>query len=295
MPPPSKTELIPPPIFVLAALGLLVAWLFLQVVISTIFMAGYAISIGQLDALMESPEAAQAMLGEMPVGFLVFMLLTQTVIIWAIILTVSWFSLRAAVPETDDQTRVLGLRRPRGPLRFWFMAPVVGALTYGLAVGVQYLIPGEELNELFQQMIESPLGFAGLLVLAVGLAPICEELFFRGLLYPALRSPSMALYDSLGASGSTGAIISAVVVNSLLFSGVHIATYGFEIGFLLPLFVMSLVMATLREITQSVWPCVLAHLTFNLLSMVLVGADQWIRTHTDWLSLLHNVTELGIL
>lgn len=96
----------------------------------------------------------------------------------------------------------------------------------------------------------SPRDFGVLILLVAIIAPIAEELFFRGMLYPVLRqrwSP-------------TGAI----VINGFLFAFIHF------IPILIPgLFFVGMVLAWVRERSGSLIPCMLLHAMQN--GLVLVG------------------------
>lgn len=83
-----------------------------------------------------------------------------------------------------------------------------------------------------------------LLLLIAVIAPIAEELFFRGMLYPVLRQRGSASW--------------AIGINALLFAVVHF------IPLLLPaLFFLGLILAWVRERTQSIVPGILLHAMQN--------------------------------
>lgn len=94
-----------------------------------------------------------------------------------------------------------------------------------------------------------------LLLLIAVIAPIAEELFFRGMLYPVLRrrwSPRWA-----------------IVANAMLFALVHF------IPLLLPaLFFIGLILAWVRERTQSIIPGILLHAMQNGLVVVAIYAGS---------------------
>lgn len=89
-----------------------------------------------------------------------------------------------------------------------------------------------------------------LLILVAVIAPIAEELFFRGMLYPVLRrrwSPQVA-----------------IVANGFLFALIHF------IPILIPgLFFVGIVLAWVRERSNSLIPCMLIHALQN--AVVLFG------------------------
>lgn len=90
---------------------------------------------------------------------------------------------------------------------------------------------------------QSPLILTLLLMAVVVLAPVSEELFFRGYLYAALKS-------KIGGH--------AVWVSSLLFTIVH-----FYIIHAVPVFLLALALAWLYERRGVIWENVLAHAALN--------------------------------
>jgi hypothetical protein len=89
------------------------------------------------------------------------------------------------------------------------------------------------------------------LVVVIGglVVPVGEEMLFRGVAYGGLRR--------------YGAVLAAIV-SALVFGLAHGLNVVFAAAVLL-----GLVNATLYERTRSIWPCVAAHATFNLLSFTL--------------------------
>jgi hypothetical protein len=86
-------------------------------------------------------------------------------------------------------------------------------------------------------------------VLAVLIAPVAEEMLFRGILYPTIKQ--------------NGFPRAAWWVTSLLFAGAHFNWLSF-----LPLTVFSMVLIYLYEKTGSLWACMAAHSVFNLANFV---------------------------
>lgn len=83
----------------------------------------------------------------------------------------------------------------------------------------------------------------------VVVAPLAEELFFRGALYGQLRR--------LQGSMACGAIV------ALCFVVGHPATNSW-----LPLALVAAMLSYVRETTRSVWPCFVLHATFNAITVV---------------------------
>lgn len=97
-------------------------------------------------------------------------------------------------------------------------------------------------------------GFWGfILALLVGafIAPLIEEMFFRGFFYPALRR-------KLGVSW-------AILVSSVVFGLFHLNIWLF-----VPTFLIGLVLAYLYERENSLGPPIALHVANNLISVVLI-------------------------
>lgn len=88
------------------------------------------------------------------------------------------------------------------------------------------------------------------LALVLVAAPLAEEMLFRGLLYPLLRRRA--------------GILASVLITAAVFALMHGNLVQF--ASVLPLAVL---LALVYERTRTVWPCVLMHLAFNLVAMVL--------------------------
>ncbi len=87
-------------------------------------------------------------------------------------------------------------------------------------------------------------------VVAVGLGPLAEEVFFRGFLYSGFK-------DRLGMWRSA-------VLSSFLFALMHV-----DPGVLIPFFFTGMLLALLYERTGSVWSCVVVHATQNALAFAI--------------------------
>jgi membrane protease YdiL (CAAX protease family) len=81
-------------------------------------------------------------------------------------------------------------------------------------------------------------------ITAVIVAPLCEEVVFRGYIYPTLKK--------------FNGIWIAALVSALIFSAAH----G-SLAALLPLFIFGVVLVFLYERTGSIWAPIGAHFLFN--------------------------------
>ncbi len=97
----------------------------------------------------------------------------------------------------------------------------------------------------------------------VTLAPLLEELFFRGMLYPLLRR---AWGVALG-----------VLVTACAFAAIHGAQLGYAWGPLLSIFVVGVVLTLVRERTNSVAASFFMHCGYNatLFALLWFGSDHF--------------------
>ena len=100
------------------------------------------------------------------------------------------------------------------------------------------------------------LGAFGILV-----APLMEELLFRGFLYPALAR-------------WTGTVVS-VIITASAFTLLHGAQLGYSWAPLLLIFMVGLTLTITRVRTNSVATCVIVHMTYNFVLLL----QTYIATH----------------
>jgi len=98
-------------------------------------------------------------------------------------------------------------------------------------------------------LTETGLGLGIVFVLAVVIAPVAEETFFRGFV--------------LAGIGRRFGNAWGVVLSALLFSVAHM-----QLGALLPIFILGLLLGWLYLRTRSIWPCILTHFVYNSIAML---------------------------
>ena len=163
-------------------------------------------------------------------------------------------AVRIAVPLVVSVLAGLLARRdvllPRGSLAhrvgmgllfLWAAFPLI----YGTYVVCRLFGPEQAPVEEIRARAE---GWQGLVLVAVLVAPVAEEICFRGLLYPALRQRFRAL--------------PAILLTSIAFALVHLPPTTW-----LPLTILAVVLGWLVETTGSVVPCIAAHMAFNGLTV----------------------------
>lgn len=125
-------------------------------------------------------------------------------------------------------------------------AALVSVIVYGaILVGLGFDQPEQtELQSLFDSNAALPLvGFA-----LVIMAPLSEEIFFRGFIFPGLIRP-------LGLAG-------AMVVSGIIFGAFHI-TGSETVALLLPFGAIGALFCWLYYRTGSLWPSIITHFLFN--------------------------------
>jgi membrane protease YdiL (CAAX protease family) len=148
---------------------------------------------------------------------------------------------------------ILGLR----PAKAWFAVKwaAAAAITYfvvsALWIGLLHL--ENETDDITKTLKDDPTAatVAGIALFAVVIAPIVEELFFRGFVFPALREKLNVGWAAIG----TG----------LLFGAVH--AFGSPIGFLVPLAVLGTLLCLLYWKTGSIYPCIALHAVNNCIAL----------------------------
>ncbi|MFW5682568.1 MAG: CPBP family intramembrane glutamic endopeptidase [Phycisphaeraceae bacterium] len=177
-----------------------------------------------------------------------------------------WFVLRVWRGEAGFRRSGLLPRRPVRDLRWAGIAllaavPLVMATTI-IVTGLALLV-GEPTPMIGHQMLEqmrseeSMLPLVTLLVSAVVVAPVLEEVVFRGLV-------QTSLLNTLGRQWRW--VI--VFVASLLFAVTHLGAAIWQS--LAALTVLSMVLGFLYERTGSLWPSILVHAGFNAWNVAVV-------------------------
>jgi membrane protease YdiL (CAAX protease family) len=161
--------------------------------------------------------------------------------------------------------------------RFW---PAIRWNWPGLAgvsmLGVGFLMLGLDLlgkflpmpkNTPFDQFFARPSDAYLTVAFAVSLGPLMEELFFRGFLYPVL---ARRLGVALG-----------ILLTALPFGLIHFFQYGSSWGAVLIIFLVGVVLTTVRAMTKSVASSFLAHVGYNGTLMVLAALQTDGFRHMD--------------
>ncbi len=145
--------------------------------------------------------------------------------------------------------RALGFRKfSVGSTFFWIVILIIAILAVNNIY--QYLITAFHLNlqtndqVLLAESKKAPLTTYATLLVAVFIAPFCEEIFFRGFVFQGLRRGMPVGW--------------AIVFSSLLFGVAHADPGSFAV-----LFIIGLALAFLRWRTKSIWPGMILHMLNN--------------------------------
>ena len=149
----------------------------------------------------------------------------------------------------------------RGILVYLAIWPIVSATAWGTLLLVRQVSPGAELPlhttlNLLNDAKASPLLHAAAFISAGLLAPLFEELYFRGVLLDGLAR----------AAGSRG---TAVAATAMLFALMHTQTWQFMPA----LFVLGIVLGWLYARRRSMVAVVALHAAFNLKTLILALYD----------------------
>lgn len=133
----------------------------------------------------------------------------------------------------------------------FFFAVLITNVLYQILITTLHLPLQTNDQVILQQAKNAPLTTYATLIASVLVAPFCEEIFFRGFVFPGL-SREMPLGW-------------AIVLSSLIFAVAHADAGSFVV-----LFVIGLALAFLRWHTRSIWPGMLLHLLNNAIGVLLI-------------------------
>jgi len=195
----------------------------------------------------------------------IFLLIQQCAFYVLILL---FLFLLAKLEHQQPFWRSLGWKRPTGRQVAGYLAGGGGlAVATSLAL---WLFPDTRISPL-EKLFNSPTDSFALGVFAVSVAPVLEELVFRGLLF-AIFERAVGLRF-------------AVVTTALLFAGLHIPEYWHAWNHLFMILLVGMVFSLARGTTGSLVPSVILHIGYN--SFIIVGL--FFSTQH-----FHNVGGLGV-
>jgi membrane protease YdiL (CAAX protease family) len=149
-----------------------------------------------------------------------------------------------------------------GGFKIWHNIAIL-VVFFLLAAGLTALI-GEQDNDLMRILRSSRSAVYIVAFLATFSAPIVEEVIYRGVIYSAF-------YKAFG-------VVTAVIVASTLFAGVHFLQYNGDVTALIMICLLSLVLTLIRVRTNNLLPCIVFHTVFNGIQSVLLILQPYINS-----------------
>jgi membrane protease YdiL (CAAX protease family) len=162
----------------------------------------------------------------------------------------AWFL--AHVVDPPATAAKFGLRAPRWRSAIgWMALAFVGFFVFG-AIWTR-LLDIKETDDLPKELgaDNSTVALVAVAILVCVVAPIAEELFFRGFCFTALRR-------TLG-------MLPAAVLTGMIFGAIHLG--GTQVEFIVPLMVFGLFLCLLYVWTDSLLPCITLHAFNNSLAL----------------------------
>lgn len=194
-----------------------------------------------------------------PVSGLLLTLALYAALIWRVILH----------PRTPaDRWALLRLRPLNREQLKWTFAAIPVLLLFSWALGEVYVrlvpVPPDSFDP-FGALMSNPWGRLGITVLAVGIAPVVEEFFFRGFIQRSLER-------RFGAAPG-------IILASAIFAAVHVLPWIFPLHFFL-----GLAFGYAVWITRSIWTGVILHAANNSVAIMGLGVegDEPMPTPTLW-------------
>ncbi|MCK5849584.1 MAG: CPBP family intramembrane metalloprotease [Kiritimatiellae bacterium] len=174
------------------------------------------------------------------------------------ILIIVYLSRRAEFPLADSfgiRPGLLWLSIKQGLVIYLAALPVVIFYSMLYIATIEYLgYPTKESQEIIKTILDPSLSLGGqiyLVIVAVALAPLVEEMVFRGVLIPALlKKVRLSL---------------AISVVSLLFAAIH-----FHVPSLVPLFLIATAFSLGYLYSGSIIVPIVMHATFNLINLAAI-------------------------
>jgi membrane protease YdiL (CAAX protease family) len=160
--------------------------------------------------------------------------------------------------DPDDHADLLRLRPLEGDRLRWTLAAVPIFLVFNWALGEVYVrlvpVPPENFDP-FARMMADPAGRLAITVLAVAVAPILEELVFRGVIQGSIERRR--------------GVAAGLIVTAVLFAVIHFRPW------VLPLHVfLGLSFGWVVYVTRSVWAGVILHAANNAAAMLGAGVQD---------------------
>jgi hypothetical protein len=144
-----------------------------------------------------------------------------------------------------------------------FVLAVIGYYMVTAIYGAIFHLRGKDKLPSELGVTHSTAALVGAAIFVCVVAPIAEELFFRGFVFGALRRLNLVV------AGRDLGVWVAAVVTGILFGAVHLSSA--PIQYLIPLGFLGFVLCLVRWQTGSLYPCIALHSANNALAL---GVNQ---------------------
>ena len=171
--------------------------------------------------------------------------------VWCIVYCIVCIKYRHSISDLGLSPVNMSYNARHGVIRYLFTLPIIIGAGYIVNAAFGYYGITPELQDVVQWVLDekSPLILGCLLFFGIIIAPVVEEIFFRGFLQSALKKSFGGRY--------------AVIMSAALFSAVHIDIFAF-----LQIFILGLLLGHLYEKTKTLTASIIVHVTHNLLTLV---------------------------
>lgn len=141
----------------------------------------------------------------------------------------------------------LGWRRTTGAA---MMGGVIAAVPLAFLVNaIAYLLHTPKITTPFDSIAQRPVLLALVGLMAVTVAPLFEELFFRGFLQPLFSR--------------TFGVVAGVLLTAILFGCLHAAEYQFVWQYVAAISLVGIALGVVRVVTNSIIPSTIMHGCYN--------------------------------
>jgi membrane protease YdiL (CAAX protease family) len=183
------------------------------------------------------------------------LLLSSNVLMYAAVYASFWIVFRLRYERTVFAS--LGWRRTGW--NYWLTVAGGVALAFAISA-LAALLHAPKVNSPLDKLTQSPLWLALFGVMAVTLAPLFEEMFFRGFLQPLLSR--------------TFGIAIGIAATALCFGALHGPEYGGTWQYILAVSVVGVVLGIVRARANSLIPSTVTHACYNAAFIVALAITK---------------------
>ena len=183
--------------------------------------------------------------------------LVASILLHGSMLLTVWFF---AVRPRGGRWALLGFRRVKPistTLIVVFGVAIAQSAVFGYTLlveqlGIDFLVP----DQMPPEWADNPISFAIIAISAVIVAPLVEEIFFRGFIYQALRR--------------TMAILPAALLTSVVFGIAHI-----DPAIIIPIAVVGMILLGIYRWTGNLWSSIITHAGYNAVAVAALAIQTW--------------------